>query len=150
MDEILNWGYPGLALAGFIAGSAIPMSSEAALSAAIALGWPVWTSMLVTFIGNWLGATTNYIIGRFASIEWIEKNLHIKREKLDRAQRFLDGYGVWLAAISFFPLLGNALVICYGISRTPFWKVGALMFVGRLLRYIVWMYATTHFLAFME
>ncbi len=138
MEDLLAWGYPGLFLAGFIAGSAIPMSSEAALSAVIALGWPAWPCILVTFLGNWLGATTNYVVGRFAREEWIEKYLRVKREKLERARHFLHGRGVWLAAVSFLPFLGNALVIAYGMMRTPFWKVGGLMFVGRLLRYIVW------------
>ncbi|MBR3540197.1 MAG: hypothetical protein IKO08_01945 [Bacteroidales bacterium] len=69
MDEILTWGYPGLMLCGFIAGSCIPMSSEVALSTAIALGWPQWTSLFWVFLGNWLGASTNYMIGRFASLD---------------------------------------------------------------------------------
>jgi membrane protein YqaA with SNARE-associated domain len=142
LEDLLTWGYPGLFLSGFIAGSAIPMSSEAALSAVIALGWPVWQCIWVVFLGNWCGATTNYFIGRFASVEWIEKYLRVKRERLERARRFLHGRGVWLAAISFFPVLGNALVISYGMLRTPFWKVGSLMFVGRLLRYIAWTYLT--------
>lgn len=138
MDEMLTWGYPGLALCGFIAGSAIPMSSEAALSAAIALGWPTWPSLLWVFAGNWLGATTNYLLGRYASVDWIEHWIKIKRSKLDYIQRFLQGRGSWLALISFFPTLGNALVIGYGLSRTPFWKVGTLMAIGRFLRYVVW------------
>lgn len=138
MDDILTWGYPGLALCGFIAGSAIPMSSEAALSAAIALGWPTFASILWVFAGNWLGAATNYFIGRYASVDWIEHWVKVKRSKLDWAQRFLQGKGVWLATISFFPTLGNVLVICYGLSRTPFWKVGSLMAIGRFLRYVVW------------
>jgi membrane protein YqaA with SNARE-associated domain len=142
VDHLLTWGYPGLFLAGFIAGSAIPMSSEAALSAAIACGWPSWPCLWVVFAGNWCGASTNYFIGRFASVAWIEKYLRLRREKLERTRRFLHGRGIWLAAISFLPFLGNALVVAYGMLRAPFWKVGGLMFLGRLLRYIVWMYLT--------
>jgi membrane protein YqaA with SNARE-associated domain len=142
LEDLLAWGYPGLFLAGFIAGSAIPMSSEAALSAVIALGWPTWPCILVVFLGNWCGATTNYFIGRFASVRWIEKYLRIKREKLERTRRFLHGRGIWLAAISFLRFLGNALVVAYGMLRAPFWKVGGLMCIGRLLRYVAWMYLT--------
>ncbi len=68
--------------------------------------------------------------------------MRIKRFQIEKAQRFLQGKGIWLATISFFPFLGNALVVAFGISRTPFWKVGALMFVGRFVRYVVWMYLT--------
>lgn len=142
MEDLLAWGYPGLFLTGFIAGSAIPMSSEAALSAAIAFGWPVWRCIIIIFLGNWMGASTNYFIGRMCSMEWIEKYLRIKREKVEKAQHFLKGNGVWFAAISFLPFLGNALVVAFGISRTPFWKVGLLMFIGRFLRYVAWMYIT--------
>ena len=138
MDELLAWGYPGLALCGFIAGSFLPMSSEAALSAAIALGWPTWPCILWVFVGNWLGAATNYIIGRVATLDWIEHWARIKKTKISYMQHFLQGRGVWLSLISFFPTLGNVLVICYGISRTPFWKVGTLMAIGRFLRYYIW------------
>lgn len=142
MDEILAWGYPGLWLCGFIAGSAIPMSSEAALSAAIALGWPLGPSIAWVWAGNWMGATTNYLIGRYASVEWIERWVRVRRSKLDYMQRFLKGRGVWLAMVSFVPTLGNALVIGYGLARTPFWKVGSLMAIGRLVRYLVWYWIT--------
>jgi membrane protein YqaA with SNARE-associated domain len=111
MEEILTWGYPGLMLCGFIAGSCIPMSSEAALSAAIALGWPQWPSLFCVFIGNWLGATSNYLIGRFASLDWIEQWVKIKKTKISYMQHFLQGRGVWLSLISFFPTLGNVLVV---------------------------------------
>lgn len=138
MDEILTWGYPGLALCGFIAGSCIPMSSEAALSGAIALGWPLWPSLLWVFVGNWFGATTNYLIGRYATLDWIEHWIKVKKTKVSYMQHFLHGKGIWLALVSFFPTLGNVLVICYGISHTPFWKVGTLMAIGRFVRYYVW------------
>jgi len=142
MEDLLAWGYPGLFIIGFIAGSILPLSSEAALSTVLALGWPAWPCILVIFIGNWFGASTNYFIGRFGKIEWIEKYLRIKRARIEKARRFLQGKGIWLATISFFPFLGNALVVAFGISRTPFWKVGMLMFVGRFVRYVVWMYLT--------
>ena len=138
MDEMLAWGYPGLALCGFIAGSCIPMSSEAALSAAIALDWPLWPSLLWVFAGNWLGATTNYLIGRFATLDWIEHWVRVKKTKVSYMQHFLQGRGVWLSLVSFFPTLGNVLVICYGIARAPFWKVGSLMAIGRFVRYYIW------------
>ncbi len=118
------------------------MSSEAALSAAIALGWPVWPSLIWVFLGNWLGATSNYLIGRFATLDWIEHWVRIKKTKVSYMQHFVQGRGVWLSLISFFPTLGNVLVICYGISRTPFWKVGSLMAIGRFLRYLVWYWIT--------
>lgn len=142
MEDLLAWGYPGLFVIGFIAGSILPLSSEAALSTVMALGWPTWPCILIIFLGNWCGACTNYFIGRFGKMEWIEKYLRIKRSKIEQAQRFLHGKGIWLAAVSFFPFLGNALVVAFGISRTPFWKVGGLMFVGRFLRYVGWMYLT--------
>lgn len=142
MDELLTCGYLGLALAGFIAGSCIPMSSEAALSAALALGWSRQTCLWCVFVGNWAGATTNYIIGRVASADWIERYLRIRKTKIETMQRFLQGRGVWLSLVSFFPTLGNALVVCYGIARTPFWKVGTLMAIGRLLRYVAWLWLT--------
>lgn len=141
-ENFIGLGYFGLAVAGFIAGSAIPFSSEAAMSTALALGWNKWLCVTFLLIGNWLGAATNYWIGHSAKIKWIEKYLHISPSKIEKTQRFLKGKGVWLATISFLPFFGNALIVCYGLSRTPFWQVGILMFIGRLLRYLVWMWLT--------
>lgn len=142
MEDFLIWGYPGLAVIGFIAGSILPMSSEAALSAALALGWPAWPCIAAVLVGNWLGASTNYCLGRLGRMEWIERYLRIRRDRIERTQRFLHGRGVWLAAVSFLPFLGNVVVVAFGVSRTPFWKVGSLMLVGRFLRYVVWMLLT--------
>ena len=138
-ENLVAFGYIGLAVAGFIAGSAIPFSSEAAMSAALALGWNKWVCMTALLLGNWVGASTNYWIGRTCSITQIEKWLRIKREKIEKTRQFLVGKGIWLAPFSFFPFLGNALIICYGITRASFWKVGILMFLGRFVRYWVWM-----------
>lgn len=143
MDNILAWGYPGLALCGFVAGSFIPLSSEAVLCAALALGWPAWPCILCTYIANWFGASTNYILGRYVPLARVVKLTHVSEEKIGRVQRFLENRGVWFAFFSFLPSVGNALVICYGIARTTFWKVGVLMAIGSFCRYLTCYLVTT-------
>ncbi len=42
-------------------------------------------------IGNVLGSMFNYGVGRLGKMEWIEKYLHVKKESLDKAERFMAG-----------------------------------------------------------
>lgn len=142
MENILSWGYPGLFLCGLLAGSIVPMNVEAPLSAAIALGWPSWYCFLFAWLGDWLGASTNYFIGRLASPEWIEKYARVGKDKMDKAQRFMQGKGVWLAALNFLPTIGNAIIIILGMTRASFWKVFFFLGISIFLRFLLWMLLT--------
>lgn len=147
MDSVLAWGYPGIFICGFLAGSIIPMNVEAAVTAALALGWPSWPCFLAAWLGDWFGSSTNYLIGRCATLEWIEKYARIKREKLEKAQRFMNGKGIWLAALNFLPSIGNAIVISFGVARAPFWKICTIICVSVFVRLLIWMLITNGILA---
>lgn len=142
MENILTWGYPGLFLCGLLAGSIVPMNVEAPLSGAIAMGWPAWYCFLFAWLGDWIGAATNYFIGMLASPEWIEKYARVDKAKMDKAQKFMQGKGIWLAALNFLPSIGNAIIICMGVARTPFWKVFFVLGFGIFVRFLVWMLMT--------
>lgn len=142
MDSILSWGYPGLFLCGLLAGSIVPMNVEAPLSAAIAMGWPAWNCFLFAWLGDWIGAATNYFIGMLASPEWIEKYARINKEKMEKAQKFMQGKGIWLAALNFLPSIGNAIIISLGAMRAPKWKVFIILGLGIFVRFLLWMLLT--------
>ena len=88
MDAILqfliDWGYWGLFLGSFIAGSVLPFSSEAVLAACVGpLGLDPVISITAATAGNVAGGMTCYWMGHLGNMEWIEKYFHVKKEKMD-------------------------------------------------------------------
>lgn len=137
-----DWGYWGMFLSAFLAGTILPFSSEAVLLACVGLGLdPVW-STLATTAGNALGGLTCYWIGHLGKMEWIEKYFKIDQKQLDKAVRFIHGKGAWMALFSFLPVIGDAILIALGLMRANVWIVGFSMTIGKLGRYAV-LVATT-------
>ena len=86
---LTQYGYWGMLLAAFLAGSFFPFSSEAVLIGLMATGLDPWILMIYGTVGNVLGSIVNYCLGRMGKMEWIEKYLHVKKADLDKAHRFL-------------------------------------------------------------
>lgn len=89
VEFLMSYGYWGMFVAAFIAGSIFPFSSEAVMVGLMAAGLEPTPLAVYGTIGNWAGSMFNYFVGRQGKIEWIERYLHVKREKLERAQHFL-------------------------------------------------------------
>lgn len=137
-----DWGYWGMFLSAFLAGTILPFSSEAVLLACVGLGLdPVW-STLATTAGNALGGVTCYWIGHLGKMEWIEKYFKVNQKQLDKAARFIHGKGAWMALFSFLPVIGDAILIALGLMRANVWIVSISMTIGKLGRYAV-LVATT-------
>ncbi len=78
IDFLTGYGYMGMLLAAFLAGSFFPFSSEAVMVALMATGLDPWQLMIYGTIGNVLGSAFNYGVGRMGKTEWFEKYLHVK------------------------------------------------------------------------
>lgn len=139
---LADWGYIGLFIATFLAGSILPFSSEVVLSALLATGLNPWGCILTATAGNWLGGLTCYYIGRMGRMDWIEKYLRIKPEKLEKTQRFLQGKGALMAFFVFLPVVGDLIVVAFGLMRANVVMVGISMLAGKFLRYYLWMELT--------
>lgn len=142
VSELSNWGYIGLFIATFLAGSIIPLSSEIVMSALLAAGFDSWGCIWVATAGNWLGGMTCYYVGHLGKMEWIEKYLHIDRQKLAKTQRFLQGKGALMAFFVFLPVVGDLIIVAFGLMRANVFWVGLSMLLGKFLRYWVWTQAT--------
>ena len=72
MDFIIHfltqYGYWGMLLAAFLAGSFFPFSSEAVMVGLMATGLDPWLLMVYGTIGNVLGSVVNYGVGRLGKI----------------------------------------------------------------------------------
>ena len=150
MDVIITllsqYGYWGMLLAAFLAGSFFPFSSEAVMIALMATGLDPWQLMIYGTIGNVLGSVVNYGIGRMGRMEWIEKYLHVKKESLDKAHRFLAGRGSWMGFFAFLPVLGSAITIALGLMRSNIVITFIAITIGKLFRYIILIYGAGLFM----
>lgn len=134
---LIDWGYWGMFISAFLAGTILPFSSEVVLLACIGLGLDPIASTLSTTAGNALGGLTCYGIGHLGKMEWIEKYLKVDKKQLDRAARFIQGRGSWVALFSFLPVIGDAILIVLGLMRANCWIVTISMTIGKLARYAI-------------
>ena len=59
----------------------------------------------------------------------------MKEDKIERAERFVQGRGAGMAFFAFIPLLGSAISIVLGMMRANVWIVVFAMTIGKILRY---------------
>ena len=105
MDKLVDWGYFGMFLSAFLAGSIVPANSEIVLSALITVGLDKWWLLLWATLGNLLGGMTCYYLGYLGKMEWITKYMRVKQEKVEKVHKFLDGKGAWVAFFGFVPFV---------------------------------------------
>ena len=146
IDFLTGYGYLGMLLASFLAGSFFPFSSEAVMVALMATGLDPWQLAFYGTIGNVLGSLLNYCVGRMGKTEWFEKYLHVKPKDLDRAKRFMRGRGAWMGFFAFVPVLGSAITILLGLMRANIVITFIAITLGKVFRYLVLIYGTGFFL----
>lgn len=139
-DLLVNWGYWGMLLAAFLAGSFIPFSSEAVMLGLLAAGLLPAPLIVYGTIGNVLGSMFNYGVGRMGRLDWIERYLHVSQENLNKATRFMGGHGAWMGFFAFLPLLGSAITIVLGLMRANLLLSFVSITIGKALRYIILVY----------
>ncbi|MCH4148835.1 MAG: DedA family protein [Prevotella sp.] len=143
INFLMNYGYWGMLIAAFLAGSFIPFSSEAVMLGLLAAGLSPWPLVIYGTIGNVAGSFFNYFIGRLGKLEWIEKYCHVKKESLDRAERFMAGHGAWMGFFAFLPIIGSAITIMLGYMRANIPISLCSITIGKLIRYILLIYGVS-------
>ena len=140
IDFLMSWGYWGMLVSAFLAGSFFPFSSEVVMSGLQAAGLEPIQLVLYGSIGNVLGSMFNYGVGRMGKLEWIEKYLHVKKESLDNAQHFMADRCAWMGFFAFLPLLGSAITIVLGLTRANIVISVISITIGKVLRYVLLVY----------
>lgn len=140
MVGLESLGLWGLFLGAFLAATIVPFSSDALyLAVLIATKDPLGCFLYGT-IGNWLGGITTYWIGWLGRWQWIERWFKVKHETLAKQKIKIDKYGVWMALLSWVPVIGDIIVIALGFYKTrPLWTI-ILLLVGKAGRFVVWNY----------
>lgn len=139
MNEFfIQYGYFGMALASFLAGTFVPFSSEAVMGALlVTTGMDPWLTIVSGTIGNVLGSMFNYYIGRIWNIHQISRWMHVKETRLMKTQNYVANKGSWIATFSFLPFFGTCISIALGLLRANVWGVLLYSFVGKFGRYIL-------------
>ncbi len=146
VDILSQYGYWGMLVAAFMAGSFFPFSSEAVMVAFQAAGLDPWTLIVYGTIGNVLGSMFNYYVGRLGRLDWVDRYLHIKKDSLDKARRFMAGRGAWMGFFAFLPVIGSAITILLGFMRA---NIAVSLFsitLGKILRYVLLVFGASIFI----
>lgn len=143
MNFLVSYGYMGMLIAAFLAASILPFSSEAVMVGLQAAGLDPVALIAYGTIGNVLGSMFNYTIGRLGKMEWIEKYLHVKKEDLDKAHKFMAGKGAWMGLLSVIPVIGDVITVALGLMRANVVIVVISVTISKLARYMLLVYGTS-------
>jgi len=142
LEGFVEWGYLGLFIASFLGATIIPFSSELVFSLLIIKGYDFNLSLLVATTGNWLGGLSSYFLGRLGKWSTLEKYFRLKKEKIVKFKTNIDKWGSLLAFVCWLPIVGDPIAVGLGFFRTNYVLVAIWMFIGKLIRYIVWAFIT--------
>jgi membrane protein YqaA with SNARE-associated domain len=137
VDQLIYLGIPGMFLAGLLAGTVVPFSSEVVLLALLAIGIDPLSLLIAGTIGNWIGGMTTYWIGWLGKTKWLEKYFGVSHQKLLNFENRLNKWGAYWAILSWVPIAGNIITAALGFFKAPKYGVAFWMFVGKVGRYAV-------------
>lgn len=137
-DFFIQYGYFGMGLASFLAGTFVPFSSEVVLATLlVTTGMDPWLTVASATIGNVLGSMFNYYIGRIWNIHQISHWMHVKEDRLQKTQNYVAHRGSWIATFSFLPAFGTCISIALGLLRANVWGVLLFSTIGKFVRYVI-------------
>ncbi|HEX2920112.1 MAG TPA: YqaA family protein [Bacteroidales bacterium] len=142
MEGLFDYTLWGLFLASFLAATVVPFSSEALLSYLLITGTDPVAAVTVASAGNWLGGMSSFAIGYLGKWEWIERYLHVSREKIEKWHSRLYRRGAVFAFFSWLPGVGDVFAVGLGILRSNILVTAIAMLLGKFLRYVVWGWIT--------
>jgi len=146
IEFLTGYGYLGMLLASFLAGSVFPFSSEVVMTALMATGLDPLKLAVYGTVGNVLGSVINYGVGRLGKVEWFERYLHVKPRDMQRAERFMAGRGAWMGFFAFLPIIGSAITILLGLMRANVVITFVAITLGKVFRYIILIYGVGLFI----
>ncbi len=136
MDGMLTLA--GLAGWAFLAATILPLSSEAALWAAIKTT-TIAKPLLLTaaIVGNVGGSAFNWWLGRTALAYQDRPWFPVSQTTLATAAARFQRWGTWSLLFSWVPVIGDPLTVAAGLLRVPFVPFFILVTIGRAARYLV-------------
>lgn len=137
VEFLSGYGYLGMGIGAFIAGSVLPMASEVLLVLFMGMGLNPILLLIWATVGNTIGGFSCFYMARLAKREWVERFFHVSPRQMARADRVVQKVGVWAAFLSFVPLLGTAILLLLGFMRVSPMKISVTMTAGKFMRYLI-------------
>ena len=124
-----------LFLAAFAGATLLPLSSEVAFGATI-LANPAnaMILLLVATVGNSLGITFNFFLGRGLLRLRLFQKL-IDNPKLDSAKALSEKFGPYVIYLSWLPVIGDPITLYLGATKMTFLRFALIGFTLRFSRY---------------
>jgi membrane protein YqaA with SNARE-associated domain len=138
MEWFIQFGYWGLFVGSFFSATILPVSSDVIMISLLALGANKWILLVSASTGSWLGNYSSYCLGWLAEWDKLEKWFKIKHETLEKQEKIINKYGLWLAFFSWIPIIGTLSVITLGFYRVRPKSVCVLILAGCFARFLFW------------
>lgn len=129
--------YAGLFLIAFAAATILPLQSELVVVGLLVAGKQPWPAIVaIASVGNILGSTVNWMLGkslvRFQDRRWFPAS----RESLLRAENWYRHHGRGTLLLSWVPIIGDPLTVIAGVLREPLWSFVLLVGLAKTGRYL--------------
>jgi membrane protein YqaA with SNARE-associated domain len=128
-------GYVALFAWSFLAATILPLASEPMLIALVRSHDGVAGPVLVATAGNYLGACTTYLLARAAARRLTPVSDAVVSHR--RAVAMLERFGQPALLLSWFPIVGDAIVAVAGAVGIRFLPFSLWVVAGKLARYSV-------------
>lgn len=129
--------YLGLFVASFLSSSFFPMTSDGVVVYMILRHFDMATVVLVASFGSYLGFCSIYLVSYFGREVLLGRIVKIKKNKMEKAEKFFNKYGSPALFFAWFPFFGEAFVAISGILKVNFLVFSLLTFIGTLSRFAV-------------
>ena len=137
INILIGFGFWGMFISAFLAGSILPFSSETVMLVLLAMGVNPLQLLLCASAGNSLGGITCYCVGLLATPQRVQQIFRIKPASMEKANRLVQRWGPWMGLLCWIPFLGDAILVSLGVMRCRPIFTNVLMIVGRTLRYAI-------------
>lgn len=134
---IYNFGYLGLFVISYLSATIVPFSGEVAVVGMVALGYNQIAIVVVATVGSFLGALTNYTVGKQGSSFIFSRYYKIDEASLARAEVQFNRWGGMALFFSWLPFVGDLLTVAAGVLQTDMRVFVFWVLLGRILREIV-------------
>ncbi len=136
MEELI--AYAGLFVVSLLAATVFPAQSEILLAGMVlADRYPAAVLVLVATVGNVMGSTVNWVLGRFLTRFEGKRWFPASREQVAKAEGWYRRWGKWSLLLSWAPFIGDPLTFAAGVLREPLPMFLVLVTIAKLGRYIV-------------
>lgn len=131
---LFNFGYLGLFLISYLSATVVPLSAEVAVVGMVALGYNTVLIVIVATTGSFLGALTNYFVGKKGSDFIFSRYYKIDESSLQRAEKQFNRWGGVALFFSWLPFVGDVLTVVAGVLHTDLRVFTFWVLLGRIVR----------------